>query len=115
MQTQYRRHNYLDEAFISPTQPKPIEEELQSRSEWLCRKKLFTSQFEATLDRLEGDGPNIINEFVDWESSSSTFSFNKLRDALCGEAKFRFNANHMYLFGLACTGRDLENYGHPEK
>ena len=48
----------------------------------------------------------IINEFVYWESSGPTFSFNELRDALCGEAKFRFDADHVYLFGLAYTGRD---------
>ena len=78
----------------------------KSRSEWLCNRKILTSQFEATLDGLEGDGQSIINEFVDWESSGPTYSFNELRDALCGEAKFRFDADHMYLFGLAYTGRD---------
>ena len=96
----------MDAAILAQTQPKPMEDESQSRSEWLCNRKILTSQFEATLDSLEGDGQSIINEFVDWESSGPTFSFNEQRDALCGEAKFRFDADHMYLFGLAYTGRD---------
>ena len=55
---------------------------------------------------MEGDGTNIANEFVDWESAGPIFSFEELRDALCGEAKFCFDADHIYLFGLAYTGRD---------
>ena len=34
------------------------------------------------------------------------YSFDELRKALCGEAKFYFNADHIYLFGLAYTNRD---------
>ena len=83
-----------------------MELESQKKCEWLCSRKPLTSQFEATLDGLKGDGQSIINEFVDWESAGPTFSFNELRDALCGEAKYLFDANHMYLFGLAYTGRD---------
>ena len=55
-----------------------------------------------------GDGQSIIQEFVDWESSGPTYSFNELRNALCGEAKLCFNVNHMYLFGLAYTRRDSQ-------
>ena len=58
------------------------------------------------MDGLTGDGQSIFNEFVDWESAGPTFGFNELRDALCGEAKYLFDADHMYLFGLAYTGRD---------
>ena len=86
------------------------------------------SDFEATLDGLVGDGQSIIQEFVDWESSGPTYDFNELRNALCGEAKLCFNADHMYLFGLAYTGRDskkiwtsrtiepvgIENQKHPD-
>ena len=45
-----------------------MEVESQSKSEWLCNRKLLTSQFEATFDGLVGDGQSIITEFVDWES-----------------------------------------------
>ena len=83
-----------------------MEVESQSKFEWLCNKKLLVSDFEATFDSLVGDGQSIISEFVDWESSGPTYTFNELRNALCGEAKFFFNADHMYLFGLAYTGRD---------
>ena len=98
----------MDVAVNVTTQPKFMEVESQSKSEWLCNRKLLTFQFEATLDGLAGDGSSIINEFVDWESSGPTFSFNELRDALCGEAKFCFNADHIYLFGLAYTEKGFE-------
>ena len=105
----------LEETNIETTQPKPMEVESQSRCEWLCNKKVFTTQFEATFDGLEWDGESVINKFVDWQSSGPTYSFNELRDILCGEANFHFDAAHMYLFGLAYTGRDSKNCGLPEK
>ena len=40
------------------------------------------------------------------KSSGLTYSFNELRDILCGEAKACFNADQLYLFGLAYTGRE---------
>ena len=46
----------------------------------------MTSNFEATLDGLVGDGQSIIMEFVDWTSSGPTDDFNELQNALCGEA-----------------------------
>ena len=58
------------------------------------------------MDSLKGDGQGVFNEFVDWESAGPTFDFNELRDALCGEAKYLFDANRMFLCGLAYTGRD---------
>ena len=33
-----------------------------------------------------------------------TYKFNELRDILCGEAKMSFNADQLYLFGLADIG-----------
>ena len=53
-----------------------------------------------------GDGRSIIKDFIDLESSGPTYNFNELRNALCGEAKFFFNADHIYLFGLAFTEKD---------
>ena len=53
-----------------------------------------------------GDGRSIVSEIGDWESSGPTYTFNELRDNLCGEAKLCFNANHIYLFGLTFTGRE---------
>ena len=66
----------------------------------------MTSNFEATLDGLVGDGQSIIMEFVDWTSSGPTYDFNELRNALCGEAKLCFNADDLYLYGLAYTGKE---------
>ena len=64
------------------------------------------TDFKFTLDGLVGDGSHIITELVDWESLGLTYSFNELRDILCGEAKACFNADQLYLFGLAYTGRE---------
>jgi hypothetical protein len=58
-----------------------MEVESKTKVEWLCNKKMLTSDFEATLDGLVGDGQSIISEFVDWESSDPTYTFNELRDA----------------------------------
>ena len=64
---------------------------------------MLISNFEATLDDLVGDGKGSISEFVDWESSGPTYTFNELRNAfIC------FNTDHIYLFGLAYTGRELK-------
>ena len=40
----------MDIAVSATTQPKSMEVQSQSKSEWLCSRKLLTSQFEATLD-----------------------------------------------------------------
>ena len=95
----------MDTTKVEP-QSRNIQVESQSKFDWLCNKKVMMSDFEATLDGLVGDGQSIIQEFVDWESSGPTYDFNELRKALCGEAKLSFNADSMYLFGLAYTGRD---------
>ena len=62
----------MDVPVHETTQHKFMEVESQSKSEWLCNRKLRTSQFEATLDGLVGDGQSIITEFVAWESSGPT-------------------------------------------
>ena len=87
-------------------QSKLMEVESRPKSEWLCNKKLWMSDFELTLDGLLGDGTSIIPEFVDWESSGPTYRFNGLRDMLCGEVKMCFDPENLYLFGLAYTGRE---------
>jgi len=37
---------------------------------------------------------------VDWESSGPTYTLNKLRNELCAAAKFKFDVNKIFLFGL---------------
>ena len=78
----------------------------QSRIEGLCNFKVLRTHFEAIFDGLEEDENNIAIEFFNWESAGPVFSFYELRHALCDEAKFCFDAAHIYLFGLAYTGRD---------
>jgi len=87
-------------------QPKLMEVESQPKIEGLCNKRLWVSDFELTFDGLDGDGSSVVSEFVDWESSGTTYKFNELRDILCGEAKMCFNPERLYLFGLAYTGRE---------
>ena len=96
----------MDVVETSTIQPRFMEMEEQSRMIRLCNFKLLKTNFDAIFDGLETDGRNIANEFVDWESAGPLYSFDELRNALCGEAKFCFNADHIYLFGLAYTGRD---------
>ena len=72
----------------------------------MCNFKVLKSQFEARFDGLNGDYIDIANEFVDWGSAGEIFSFEELRNALWGEAKLCFDADHLYLFGLAYTETD---------
>ena len=95
----------MDTTNVEP-QPAVMEVASQNKLEWLCNKKVMTSNFEATLDGLVGDGQSIIMEFVDWTSSGPTYDFNDLQNALCGEAKLCFNADDLYLYGLAYTARE---------
>ena len=58
-------------------------------------KNFFVSDFEISLDNLVSDGHNVLADFVDWESSGPTYTFNKLRDHFCGDVKFCFNVEHI--------------------
>ena len=90
-----------------------MEVESQSKVEWLCNKKLLTSDFEATLDGLDGDGQSIVLEFVDWESSGPTYTFNELRDTLCGEAKFALMQTTFICLALHIPEGIRRKYGPP--
>ena len=105
LETQPEPEQVMDTTAEEP-QPKLMEVESQLKSEWLCNKKLWVSDFELTFNGLLGDGSSIVSEFVDWESSGATYLFNELRDVLCGEANMCFNPERLFLFGLAYTGRD---------
>ena len=87
---------------VLPIAPQPImmEMDTQSRLHWLLSKEVSVSEFENTLDGIVGDSQNILAEFVDWESSSSAYTFNELRSELCVVCKFKFDATKVYLFGL---------------
>ena len=55
------------------------------------------------MDDIVGDGQKLLAEFVDRECSSPTYTFNELRDQLCGDAKFSFDVKNIYLYGIWCT------------
>ena len=77
-----------------------MEVDTQWRIYWLLSKELLTSEFEKTLDGLVADGENILAEFVDWESSGPTYTFNELRNERGRDAKFKFDTGQVFLFGL---------------
>ena len=62
---------------IAP-QPSLMEVDTQSRLDLLVSKDGAVSGFEITLDGLKGDGQNLLAEFVDWEVSGPTYTFNEL-------------------------------------
>ena len=96
-------------------QPKLMEVESQLKSEWLCNKKLWVSDFELTFNGLVGDGSSIVSEFVDWESSGATYRFNELRDILCGEAKMCLIQNDCFFLGLLILEENQRKSGLPEQ
>ena len=67
------------------------------------------TKFERTLDELQGDGQNLLAEFVDWQAAGTTYSLNELRNELCGDAKFKFNDANVWLIGLVYTCTDSKN------
>ena len=90
---------------IAP-QPSFMEVDTQSRLDKLISKNVAVSEFERTLDGLKGDGQNLLAEFVDWEVSGPTYTFNELRNEICGDAKFKFDAAKVSLYGLFYTCRE---------
>ena len=54
-------------------------------------------------------------DFVNLESSGLIYTFNELRDQLCGDAKFGFDVNNIYLFGIVLCARNPNKIGLPEQ
>jgi len=96
----------MDLVETSTVPPRFMEVGGQSRMERLCNFKILRTNFDTIFDLMDIDGTEFAGLFVDWESSGPVFRFDELRDALCGEAKFCFDADHIYLFGLAYTNKD---------
>ena len=71
----------------------------------------MVTEFERTLDELQGDGQSLLEEFVDWQAAGTTYSFNDLRNELCGDAKFKFDDANVWLFGLVYTCKDSKKVG----
>ena len=51
---------------------------------------------------------DILAEFVDWQAGGPTYTLNELRNELCGDAKIRFDANKVFLYGLCYTAREFK-------
>ena len=83
-----------------------MEIETQSKLDMLIKKNVVVTEFERTLDGLQGDGQNLLAEFVDWQAAGPTYSFNDLRNELCGDAKFKFDNSKVWLSGLVYTCTD---------
>jgi len=76
-----------------PTNPQQSDMDLeaQSKMDVLLKKKCFATNFEDTFDSLQGDGQQLLNEFVDWSVAREVYSYNDLKNELCGDAKFKFD------------------------
>jgi len=72
----------------------------------LLNKKVFTTSFEKTFDTLQGDGQQLLNEFVDWPVAGDAYSYNELKNELCGDAKFKFDPARVWLSGLVWSHTD---------
>ena len=85
---------------IAP-QPSSMEVDTQSNLDKLVSKNPAVSELETTLDELKGDGQNVLPEFVDWQAAGPTYTFNELRNELCGDAKIKFDEkSYLYMY---CT------------
>ena len=78
-------------------------------AKWLATFLDFASE-EMMLSKYM-DGQKILAEFVVWESSGPTYTFNKLRDQLCEDAKFGFDVNTIYLFGFSLHAKSPKKIG----
>ena len=85
---------------VSAINPQHMDLEVQSKMDLLLKKKPFTTSFEDTFDALQGDGLQLLNEFVDWPVAGEVYSYNDLKNELCGDAKFKFDPDRVDLSGL---------------
>ena len=83
-----------------------MEVEAQSKIDLLLNKKAFTTSFENTLDTLQGDGQQLLNEFVDWPVAGDVYSYSELKNELCGDAKFKFDPARIWPSGLVWSYTD---------
>ena len=92
----------------TPTIPQQanMDIEAQSKMDLLLKKKCFTTSFEDTFDALQGDGQQLLNEFVDWPVAGEVYTYNDLKNELCGDAKFKFDAARISLSGLVWSYTD---------
>ena len=98
--TKENASDIIQNVVIAP-QPTTMKVEIQSRMQWLLSKELFIFDLEKTTDGLVGGVQKILAEFVGWECFGPTHTLNELRDQLCGDAKFGFDVNNIYLFDVA--------------
>ena len=95
----------MEETPVIPQQA-DMDIEAQSKMDLLLKKKCFTTSFEDTFDALQGEGQQLLNEFVDWPFAGEVYSYNDLKNELCGDAKFKFDPDRVALSGLVWTCTD---------
>ena len=64
---------------VSAINPQHMDLEVQSKMDLLLKKKPFSTIFEDTFDALQGDGLQLLNEFVDWPVAGEVYSYNDLK------------------------------------
>jgi len=96
---------------VNPVIPQQADMELeaQSKMDLLLKKRCFVTNFEETFDSLQDDGQKLLNEFVDWSVAGDVYSYNDLKNELCGDAKFKFDKARIWLAGLVWSYTDSKS------
>ena len=92
---------------IAP-QPSSMEVDTQSNLDKLVSKNPAVSEEEQTLDNIKGGGQSILAQFADWQAAGPSYSFHELRNELCGDAKIKFDASNLFLYGLCYTATEAK-------
>ena len=105
-ETDEMKSKTAQEAPTTNPQQSDMDIEAQSKMDLLLKKKVFTTSFEDSFDSLQGDGQQLLNEFVDWPVAGDVYSYNELKNELCGDAKFKFDPARIWLSGLVWSYTD---------
>ena len=105
-ETDEMKSKTAQEAPTTNPQQSDMDVEAQSKMDLLLKKKVFTTSFEDSFDSLQGDGQQLLNEFVDWPVAGEVYSYNELKNELCGDAKFKFDGARIWLSGLVWSYTD---------
>jgi len=105
-ETDEMKSETAQEAPTTNPQQSDMDVEAQSKMDLLLKKKVFTTSFEDSFDSLQGDGQQLLNEFVDWPVAGEVYSYNELKNELCGDAKFKFDGARIWLSGLVWSYTD---------
>ena len=76
-ETDEMKSKTAQEAPTTNPQQSDMDVEAQSKMDLFLKKKVFTTSFEDSFDSLQGDGQQLLNEFVDWPVAGEVYSYNE--------------------------------------